>query len=126
MSKLIFEHMVCSKQIVHLYCIKIRTISKQTKVRFHDTCHLGVPSGASKLISEHMVRSMQTMQLPCIRISNICKLTKPSFHLSLFTQEYQIVRPKWFLRLWCIRRKLCTYLAIKLTMSTNEPKQDSI
>jgi hypothetical protein len=42
------------------------------------------------------------------------------------TQEYQIVRPKWFLRLWCIRCKLCTYLALKLTMSTNGPKQDSI
>jgi len=45
------------------------------------------------------------------------ELTEPSFHLSLFTQEYQLVRPKWFLRLWCIRRKLCTYLALNLTMS---------
>ena len=69
--------------------------------------------------------SMQTMLLPRIRISTISKLTKPSFHLSLFTQEYEIVRPKWFLRLWCIRGKLCTYLALKLTMSTNGPKQDS-
>ena len=66
------------------------------------------------------------MHLPCIRISTISKLSKPSFHLSLSTQEYQIVHPKWFLRLWCIRRKLCTYLALKLTMSTNGPKQDSI
>ena len=73
-----------------------------------------------------MVCSMQTMHLPCIRISSISKLTEPSFHLSLFTQEHQIVRPKWILRLWCIRRKLCTYLALKLTMSTNGPKQDSI
>jgi len=92
----------------------------------YDTSHQGVPSGASKLISKHMVCSMQTINLPCIRISTISKLTKPSFHLSLFTQEYQIVRPKWFLRLWCIRRKLCTYLALKLTMSTNGPKQDFI
>jgi len=90
----------------------------------YDTRHQGVPSGASKLISKHMVCSMQTMHLPCIRTSTISKLTEPSFHLSLFTQEYQIVRPKWFLRLWCIRRKLCTYLALKLTMSTNGPKQD--
>jgi len=63
------------------------------------------------------------MHLPCIRISTISKLTEPSFHLSLFTQEYQIVRPKWFPRLWCIRRKLCTYLALKLTISkTNRSK----
>jgi len=27
------------------------------------------------------------------------------------------VPPKWFLRLWCIRRKLCTYLAMKLKLS---------
>jgi hypothetical protein len=92
----------------------------------YDTRHQGVPSGASKLISKHMVCSMQTMHLPCIRISTISKLTKPSFHWSLFTQEFQIVHPKWFLRLWCIRPKLCTYLALKLIMSTNGPKQDSI
>ena len=92
----------------------------------NDTRYQGIPSGASKLISKHIVCSMQTMHLPCIRIGTISKLTEPSFHLSLFTQEYQIVRPKWFLRLWCIRRKLCTYLAQKYTMSRNGPKQDSI
>jgi hypothetical protein len=92
----------------------------------YDTRHQGVPSGASKLISKHMVCSMQTMHLPRIKISTISKLTEPSLHLSLFNQEYQIVRPKWFLRLWCIRRKLCTYIALKLTMSTNGLKQASI
>ena len=86
----------------------------------YNTRHQGVPSGASKLISKHMVCSVQTMHLPCIRISTISKLTELSFHLSLFTQEYQLARPKWFLRLWCIMRKLYTYLALKLTMSTNE------
>jgi len=92
----------------------------------YDTRYQGVPSGAPKLISKHMVCSMQTMHLPCIRISTISNLTEPSFHLSLFTHEYQIVRPKWFLRLCCISRKLCTYLALKLTMSTNGLKQNSI
>ena len=92
----------------------------------YDTRHQGVPLGASKLISKHMVCSVQTMHLPCIRISTISKLTELSFHLSLFTQEYELVRPKWFLRLWCIMRKLYTYLALKLTMSTNRPKQDYI
>ena len=173
MSKLIFEHMVCSTQTVHLSFIKISTISKQTKPRFHlspltqeyhqvrlkwflslwctylqtdrapilhrnqkylqmdrskilyDTRHLVVPSGASKLISEHMKRSMQTVHLSCIQFSTISKQTKPSFHLSLFTMEYQQECPKWFLRLQCIRCKLCTYLAPKLTLSPNRPRRDS-
>ena len=34
-SKLISEHMVCSMQIVHLSCIKISTISKQTEPNLH-------------------------------------------------------------------------------------------
>ena len=33
------------------------------------------------------------------------------------------MRPKWFLSLWCIRHKPCTYLAPKLTLSPNGPKQ---
>ena len=125
-SKMVSQTMVHQVQTVHLSCTETKNISKWTEVTFHMTRHQGVTSGASKLISKHMVCSMQTMHLPCIRISTISKLTEPSFHLSLFTQEYQIVRPKWFLRLWRTRRKLCTYLALKLTMSTNGPKQDSI
>ena len=67
--------------------------------------------------------SMQTIHLSCINISTISKQTEPSIHLSPFTQEYQHVRLKWFLRLWCIRCKLCTYLAPKLTMSPNDRKE---
>jgi hypothetical protein len=85
----------------------------------YDTRHQGVPSGASKLISEHMVCSMQTVYLSCININTISKQTEPSFQLSLFILEYKQVRQKWFLRLWCIRNKLCTYLALKLTLSPN-------
>ena len=44
----------------------------------YDTCHLGVPSGASKLIFEHMVCSMHTMQLSFIKIITISKQTGPS------------------------------------------------
>ena len=73
-----------------------------------------------------MVRSMQTVQLSCIKISTISKQTKSSLHLSLFNYEYHRVRLKWFLSLWRIRSKLCTYLLPKLTLSLNEPKQDSI
>ena len=69
---------------------------------------------------------MQFVHLSCIKISTISKQSKLSFHLSPFTQEYHRVHPKWFLSLWCIRRKLCTYLAPKLTLSPNRPKQDYI
>ena len=69
---------------------------------------------------------MQFVHLSCIKISTISKQSKLSFHLSPFTQEYHRVHPKWFLSLWCIRRKLCTYLAPKLTLSPNRPKRDSI
>ena len=113
-------------QIVHLFCTKTNTVSKQIEARFHDTSHLGVPSGASKLISKHMVFSTQTVHLSCIKISNISKQTKSCFHLSPLTYEYHRVWPKWFLSLGCIRHKPCTYLLPKLTLSTNRPKPDFV
>ena len=67
-----------------------------------------------------------TVHLSCIKISTVFKQTEPNIHFSPFTYEYQQERPKWFLRLWCIRHKLCTYLAPKLTISPNRPKQNSI
>jgi hypothetical protein len=42
----------------------------------HDTCHLGVPSGASKTIFEPMVCSAQTLHLSCVKISTISKHTE--------------------------------------------------
>jgi hypothetical protein len=66
------------------------------------------------------------VQLSCIKISTISEQTKSSLHLSLFNYEFHRVRLKWFLSLWCISHKLCTYLLSKLTLSLNEPKQDSI
>ena len=69
---------------------------------------------------------MQTVQLSCIKISTISEQTKWSLHLSLFNYVYHRVRLKWFHSLWCIRRKPCTCLLPKLTLSLNVPKQDSI
>jgi hypothetical protein len=46
--------------------------------------------------------------------------------LSLVTKEYHLMHPKWFLRLWYIWWKSCTYLALKLTLSPNGPKQACI
>jgi len=56
---------------------------------------------------------MQTVQISCIKISTISEQTKSSLHLSLFNYEYHRVRLRWFLILWCIRRKPCTYLSTK-------------
>jgi hypothetical protein len=66
------------------------------------------------------------MHLFCIKISIISKRTKPSFHLNLFSLEYNRVLPKCFVSVWCIRQKLCTYLAPKQTLSPNRPKRDYI
>ena len=89
-----------------------------------DPRHLGVPPGASKMISEAMLRLTQTVHLSCVKISNISKQTKMSFHLSLVT-EYHREHPKWFLSLWYVWCKPCTYLAPTLTLSPNRPKWDS-
>jgi hypothetical protein len=39
--------------------------------------------------------------------------------------EFHPVCPKQFLSLWYVRRKPCTYLASRLALSPNAPKQDS-
>ena len=129
-------HRVRPKQFLSLWCIRHKPCTylapklilspKRPKWDLYDTRHLEVLLVASKYISKHMVRSMQFLHLSCIKISTISKQSKLSFHLSLFTQEYHRVHPKWFLSLWCIRHKLCTYLAPKLTLSPNRPKRDSI
>jgi hypothetical protein len=64
-----------------------------------DARHLVVPSGASKMIFEPVVRSVKTVQLCSIKISTISKQTKLSIHLSLITEEYHQVHPKWFYEL---------------------------
>jgi hypothetical protein len=84
-----------------------------------DPRHLGVPSGVSKMISKPMVHASQTMHLSCIEINTISRQTKMSFHLTHITLEYHRVHPKWFPSLWYFRRKPCTYLAPRLTLSPN-------
>jgi hypothetical protein len=74
------------------------------------------------MISKTMVRSAQTVNMSCIKISTISKRIQMSFHLSLITEEYHWVRPKWLLSLWYIRRKPCTYLESRLALSPNRPK----
>jgi hypothetical protein len=67
-----------------------------------------------------MVRSAQTMHLHCVKISTISKWTEMSIQLSHVTLEYHLVYPKWFLNLWYVRRKPCTYLASRLALSPTD------
>jgi hypothetical protein len=90
----------------------------------HDSCHLGVPLGASKVVFESTVHSAQTVYLSYVKICNISKRTETSFHLNLVTSEYHRVHPKLLLSLWYVCRKLCTSLALTLTESPNGPKRD--
>jgi hypothetical protein len=87
-----------------------------------DSHHLGVSSGVSKTISEPMVHLAQTVHLSCTETNTISKWIKTSLHLSLVTQDYHLVHPKQFLRLWYIWCKLCTYHAPKLTLSLKGSK----
>jgi hypothetical protein len=87
--------------------------------------HLGAPSGATKMISEPMVRLAQTVQLPYVKISTISKRNETSIHLSPVTLEYYWVRPKWFLSLWYVQHKPCTYLASRLALPPNGMKRAS-
>jgi hypothetical protein len=81
--------------------------------------------GAYKMISEVVVHLAQIMHQSCIKISTISKRNESSFYLSLISMEYHWVGPKWFLRLWYIWCKPCTYLALTLTIPPNGPKWDS-
>jgi hypothetical protein len=87
--------------------------------------HLGVTSRALKIISEPMVCLAQTVHLSCVKISTISKRNEMSIHLCLVTLEYHRVHPKWFLSLWYVWHKPCTYLALTQTMYPNGPKRDS-
>jgi hypothetical protein len=88
----------------------------------HDPHHLGVPSGASKTFSKPMVRSAQTVHLSCVKISTISKQIEMSFHLNLVSKEYHQVCSKWFLSVWHVSCKLCTYFASRLAVISNGPK----
>jgi hypothetical protein len=71
---MISEPMVCLTQTVHLSCVEINTIYKQTKIIFHliyatYEYHMVCP----KAISEPMIPLAQTVHLSCIEINIISK-----------------------------------------------------
>jgi hypothetical protein len=72
-----------------------------------------------------MEHSAQNVHLCCVEIKTVSKLTEMSFHLTHITKEYHQVCPKWFLSLWYVQRKLCMYIASRLTQSINGRKHAS-
>jgi hypothetical protein len=87
--------------------------------------HLRVPSGATKTISVPTVLSVQTAHLSCTKTSTISKQNQTWFHLNLVPSCIIGCVQKQFLRVWYIRRKPCTYLALTLTWSPNGTKRDA-
>jgi hypothetical protein len=72
--KMIYEPMICLTQTVHLSCVEINTIYKQTKIILHliyaiYEYHMVCP----KAISEPMVHLAQTVHLSCVEINIISK-----------------------------------------------------
>jgi hypothetical protein len=116
-------HQVCPKQFLSLwYC---RHKSCTYLVSRLALCPKGPKQAStwatsvSKTISEHMVRLAQTMDLSCTDTNIVSKQKEARFHMTHITYEFHWVSPKWFLSLWYIRRKPCTYLASRLVLSLN-------
>jgi hypothetical protein len=124
-SKMIFEPMVRSMQTVQLFCIKLALSPNRPK---RSSTRALSPRSTIGCVQNNLWAYgtfRETKQLSCVKISTISKETKMSIHLSLVPLEYHRVRPKWFLSLWYIWHKPCTYLASRLALSANGPKQAS-
>jgi hypothetical protein len=81
--------------------------------------------GLPKMISMPVEYSAQTVHLSCAEINTIFKQTETSLYFTNVTLEYHRVCPKWFMSLWYIWRKLCTYHASRLILSPNGLKRAS-
>jgi hypothetical protein len=75
------------------------------------------------MISE--LRLAQTMHLSCTDTNTVSKWIETRFHMTNVTEKIHRVRPKWFLSLWFVWRKLCSYLASGLALSPTRPRRPS-
>jgi hypothetical protein len=117
---MISKPMVRSTQIVHLSCVKVSTISEWTKLSLEPRLRW-VPSGVSKTIFERMIHLLQTMHLSCTDTNTIYKQKEERFHMTHVTMVFQRVHPKWFLSLYYVWRKPCTYIASRIAQCPNGP-----
>jgi hypothetical protein len=72
-----------------------------------------------------MVCFAQTMHLSCTNTNTVSKQSKTRFHMTHVPEEFHRVCPKCLPSLWYVRHKPCTYLALRLALSSKEPKQGS-
>ena len=115
--------MVRCTQTVQLSCIKISTISKQTK----SSLHLSLFN-----YEYHRVRLKWFLSQWCIRRKpctyllpklTVSKRTEARFHMTHIIKELYQVRPNWFLSIPYVPCKPCIYLASRFALSPNRPNQ---
>jgi hypothetical protein len=63
------------------------------------------------MFSKPVVRLAQTVHLSCTDTNIVSKRIEMRFDMTHVIYEFHRVRRKWFLILWYVLRKLCTYLA---------------
>jgi hypothetical protein len=72
-----------------------------------------------------MVRSTQSVHLSCVKIITSPNGLNRASTWATSPRSTIRVCPKWFLSLWYVWCKLCTYLASRLALSLNGMKQAS-
>jgi hypothetical protein len=124
-SKMISEPMVCLAQTVQLSSDKITTISKWNKMSFH-----------LSFSPRSTIRCVQNNFWACGMFSeNSAPILPQDYHYlqtdrnELPLEHRQLVVPssasKMISEPMVLLSQLCTYLALPLTLSPNEPKRDS-
>jgi hypothetical protein len=111
--------MVRSAQTMQLSCIKNSAISNELS---QASTWASSPRSNIGCVQNHFWAYgmfSTNMHLSCTDTNTISKWTKTRFHMTHVTLEFHWVHPKWFLRLWYVQYKPCTYLASRLAISLN-------
>jgi hypothetical protein len=104
---------------LHLSCIKISTISNELSQA--STWASSPRSTIGCVQNDFWAYGMFSTNLHISWTDNstISKWTNIRFHMTHVTLQFHRVRPKWFLRLWYVRHKPCTYHASSLAIFLN-------
>jgi hypothetical protein len=118
-SKMISVPVVRSAQTMQLSCVKNSAISNELS---QASTWASSPRSNIGCVQNHFWAYgmfSTNLHLSCTDTNTISKWTKTRFHMTHVTLEFHWVRPKWFLRLWYVRYKPCTYLTSRLAISLN-------
>ena len=72
-----------------------------------------------------MLHYAQTVHLSCNKTCNVYKQTEARFYMTHVIMEFHRVCPNWFLSIWYVPCKSCTYLASRLALSPNRSNRAS-